>query len=453
MLRRSITAPLKHTALAVLLAAGLQAAHAADALTLTISQGGTTQTLSFKSLDDMINTYKNEAELRKAFSWYDPKVDSTAVMNNLGITFKFEIDAGASVGTTKVLMTTYDAKGKVIIPQKTYLGANQDKALATMKEDIKASYSAVQTALASTTPNSLTAGNPNSVQSQLASSQFEQGFTSTASQVIGSPSTTTTTSSGTASNGSTSASNGASSAANGAASSTALRASSLLGLGLRFGQFTQGDVKTQTITLPLAYAWRFDEDERRHVTLGLPLTLGKIDEAKVFNAQINLSVGIPITSQWSLTPAIGYGVAGSLDLAQAAQQVSTSLTSSYVWTFDNGHTLAMGNMVGYYTAVKMKIDEYTSNPDISNTILRNGFMYSVPIELDSTGDTGLTVEFSAINTQYLGTELFVKSSNEFGLTVGTNKRVKGATRYLRAGVSYISAKSSNGFGVNIGYWF
>jgi len=450
----------KPVLLASLLAVVAQGAWAADALTLTVTQtlpdGDHSQTLVFKSLDDMVNTYKNEAQLRASLNWdYDSHKGSTAVMNNLGVKFYFTIDPFTN-GKTIVHL---DVPGTTLV-DKAYEASTQDAALTKMKEDIKAQYSSIQKTLAQTTPNSLTAGNPSSVQSQLASSQFDQGFTNSATQVISTSAVTaatTTTTSTTASTSSASSSTAASSSSTSSSSSSASNNSSLLtglvGLGLRFGQFKQGDIKTQTITLPLSYAWRFDEDERRHITLATPLTIGKIDQSSVFNAQLGLSVGIPINEQWALTPAIGYGIAGSVDLAQAAQQVSGSLTSSYIWSFENGQSVAMGNMVGYYTTVKMKVDDYTSNPDISNTILRNGLMYSVPIDFDVTGDTGISAEFSIINTHYLGTELFVKTSNEFGITLGTNKRVKGATRYLRAGLSFIQAKHANGFGVNIGYWF
>lgn len=448
--------PHKATLLALALAAAGQAAYAADALNLTVTQGGNSTTLSFKSLEDMINTYKTEADLRKALPWYDPKVDSVATMDNLGVKFNFQVDAGGTVSSTSVVMTAVDAKGNVVIPTKTYTGANQDAALQTMKDDIKASYSAVQTSLAATTPNSLTAGNPTSVQSQLASSQFDQGFTTSASQVVSTSavsSATTTTTSTTSSSSASSASSSTAATTSATSSSATSRVANMLGLGLRFGQYKQGDLKSQTVTLPFGYSWRFDDDERRHVTLSLPLTLGKVEQSKVFNAQASLSVGIPVNEEWALTPSIGYGVAGSVDLAQAAQQVSASLTSSYLWSFENGHSLSMGNMVGRYSTVKMKIDEYTSNPNISNTILRNGLMYSMPLNAFSDLDNTITIEVSAINTRYLGTELYVTSQNEVGLTVGTNKRVKGATRYLRAGVSYISAKGASGYGVNVGYWF
>jgi hypothetical protein len=435
------------------------------------------QTLLFSSFDTMVNTYKTADELKSAITnWsYNSKEASTATMNNLGIKFYFNIGKFENGLTT----VTLDAPG-TSLRNKAYADTSQDKALSRMKEDIKAQYSSVQTALAKTTPNSLTAGNPTSVQSQMASAQFDQGFTASSSQIVSSSAiasaTTATTSSSTtssasstgptasASSSSGSSSSDSSSSGSSSSSSTASSSSSssssgntailsgLVGMGLRVGQYKQGDIKTQTITLPLSYTWRFDEDERRHVTLAAPLTVGKMDQAKVFNAQLGIAVGIPVTEQWALTPAIGYGVAGSVDLAQAAQQVSASLTSAYVMVFDNGQSLAMGNMAGYYTTVKMKIDEYTSNPNISNIILRNGLMYSLPLDVDVVGN-GITTEFSVINTHYLGTDLFVKTSNDFGITLGTNKRVKGATRYLRAGLSVTRAKGASGFGANIGYWF
>lgn len=431
---------LKWVGVAVTLVGVCGGAMAADPLTLTITQNGTTWNQSYDSFDLLVNTYKSDAELMQAFPGYDPKKGSSAVLNNLGVEMLFQVDKLSS-SQTRVSMTI-PATGYT----KTYVADSRQAAANLLKEDIKAQYSAIQQAIAKTTPNSLTAGNPSSVQSQMVASQFDQGFISGASQVIGSA---PATSSGTTSSGGPTAGGSA-----GGAVQQGLRSSSLVGLGLNIRRFRQDDIPVQTYGLPLSYGWQFDEnDERRKITLSLPLMGGTVGDIKVFSAQASLAVGIPMDERWTLTPSIAYGVAGSLGLAQAAHQAGVALTSAYKWDLPDGATLAMGNMVAYYNTLKMRVDEYTSNPNISNVVLRNGLMYAMPVEGSWFGAEKLTAEFSIVNTQYLGTELYVKSSNEIGVTLGTSKNILGAQRQLRVGLTYVFAKDASGAGINLGYWF
>jgi hypothetical protein len=434
---------LKRMAVACWLGLMGASAMAADPLTLTVTQNGHTWNQSYDSFDLLVNTYKSDAELMQAFPGYDPKQGSSAVLNNLGVQMLFQVDK-LSGSQTRVSMSI-----PAIGYTKTYVDSSRQAAANRLKEDIKAQYSAIQRAIAKITPNSVTAGNPSSMQSQMVASQFDQGFISGASQVIGAPAT----SSGTTSSGGPTAGESTGTGTGGAVQQ-GLRSSSLVGLGLNIRRFRQDDIPVQTYGLPLSYGWQFDEhDERRRITLSVPLMGGTVGDIKVFSAQASLAVGIPMDERWTLTPSIAYGVAGSLGLAQAAHQVGVALTSAYKWDLPDGAMLSMGNMVAYYNTLKMKVDEYTSNPNISNVVLRNGLMYATPVEGSWLGAEKLTAEFSIVNTQYLGTELYVKSSNEVGVTVGTAKNILGAQRQLRVGLTYVFAKDASGAGINFGYWF
>jgi hypothetical protein len=65
----------------------------------------------------------------------------------------------------------------------------------------------------------------------------------------------------------------------------------------------------------------------------------------------------------------------------------------------------------------------------------------------------LSIEYSVIDTRYTGSSMFVNSGDEIGITLGTNKNAFSARSYLRGGITYVTGKNTNGFTVNLGYWF
>lgn len=396
-------------------------AHAGDAVELQVSQGANTATLGFSSLTDMFYFFNHSSEITATLPWYDVHANSTASMNNLGIIFNFSITGNGDVISMNIPAINFD---------QSYTG-DRDVSLRMLKDDIKKYYGFIQAKVASETPNSLVAGNPNSIQTQMASSQFEYGFTSTASS-IASPSS--------------------SASAGSAASST--QSNNLAGLGVRFGRYSQGDKNIQTATLPISYSWKFDEnDERRHIYFSMPLTAGQVEKSKIYSAQFALGVGIPINTAWAVTPSIGYGLTGSMDLLQASQQANMSITSSYSIPLDDGYVVSIGNMVGYFSTFKLKLRNYASDINLKNFIFRNGVLLSVPLpDLRVLGE-GTTIELSAINTRFTGSALYTESMNEWGVTLGTDKRAKGLKSFLRAGISVISARNANGLSANVGYWF
>ena len=141
---------------------------------------------------------------------------------------------------------------------------------------------------------------------------------------------------------------------------------------------------------------------------------------------------------------------GSVDRATVSAVYSGSLTSTYqipVGKFD----LAIGNMVGIYKTGKFKVSEYSFNPHVKQTMLRNGIMLSQPVDLKNQK---LAVEYSLIDTRYVGGEKpFMKDMQELGITVGTHKDQVGRLSFLRGGVSFTRAKGSKGVTFNFGYWF
>jgi len=264
------------------------------------------------------------------------------------------------------------------------------------------------------------AGNPSSMQSRMVSDDFDRNFTQFASNIKDAG----PADSGTVNN--------------------------LMGIGMSYGNYTQAGFNSSVVTLPLSYTFRPDIDPRRQLTIYAPITVTEVAGAKSYAANFGLSYRFPMNDDWALTPALGYGISGSIDLGSAAAMMAASLTSQYTMRM-SGYDLAIGNMIGLYQTNKFSAGDYSFDPKINNTVYRNGVMASFPTNLMGRK---LAFEVSFVNTIFTGTELYSNQSNEIGVTLGTNKGANSARSYFRAGLTYLVAdKDIQGLRLNLGYWF
>lgn len=223
----------------------------------------------------------------------------------------------------------------------------------------------------------------------------------------------------------------------------------LIGIALSYGSLTNLNNKTKVTTLPLSYTIRNDIDPRRQLILSLPITQIDTNGAKSYNIALGAAYRLPMNDNWTLTPSGKVSGVGSVDMATVAGMYSLSLTSTYIWELDN-YAVSMGNMLGYNKTMKFKSGDYAFDPDIQSTVLRNGVLFSQPV---NWGGKKLSLEYSAIDTRYTGTKLYIDNTQEFGITVGTNKSVFSSRSYLRGGLTYLQGKDTKGFTANLGYWF
>lgn len=226
-----------------------------------------------------------------------------------------------------------------------------------------------------------------------------------------------------------------------------------LAVGVNVGSYSVkgSDDRVNTYTVPLSYSFKNKQDENKQLTLSLPVTMYSIGKAKGYHVGLGAAYRFPISEQWALTPSVRYALTGSIDRATVASVISGSVTSTYqipMQKFD----INIANMVGYYRTGKFKAGEYSFNPNIKQTMLRNGVMFSQPI---SVKNHPLAIEYSLIDTRYVGGDKpFMSDMQEIGITIGThrshhNKKLS----FLRAGIGYMYAKESNGVNFNFGYWF
>jgi hypothetical protein len=224
----------------------------------------------------------------------------------------------------------------------------------------------------------------------------------------------------------------------------------LIGLGAEYTSLTLKDVKASSFTVPLSYTIRNDIDPRRQLSFSLPITVMDVDGAKSYHAGLGVAYRHPMNDNWTLTPSAKYAMVGSVDLATVAAAYSAGLTSTYIIPRES-FDITIGNMLGLVKTAKFSAGDYSFNPNISNTVMRNGVMFSQPTNM---GGRKMSIEYSLIDTRYLsGDKPYADSSQEIGITLGTNKSAFDARSFLRAGLTYINAKDSRGYKLSFGYWF
>jgi len=224
----------------------------------------------------------------------------------------------------------------------------------------------------------------------------------------------------------------------------------LIGIGLSYGSYNvAGSDDVKSTTLPLSYTVRNDIDPRRQLVLSLPLTRITTGDAASYHGGLGAAYRFPVSDRWTITPGAKYSIVASKDRATVATVMSASLMSTYVIPL-GGYHLGIGNMIGIYKTGKFSAGDYEYDPGISLKMTRNGLLLAMPA---SYFGSKLAAEVSLIDTRYLGDKPYVASTQEIGITLGTNKRAGNARSFTRMGLSYVRGKDTSGFTANLGFWF
>ena len=405
----------------VLTIAALTNAQAASLFSITVDVAGQVNSASFSSIEEMFDALSSSG-LRNINTGYTGTQAATVSINLRGL---------------PVIISYPTANSTVLIFQvpslgisQTFQGTSRDMSQDQLEDFLKKNGSDILSRIgreqARVSPVDPVAGNPGSLMTQLVMQNFHAGFTDFATNIAGER---------------TEQAAGATGAIE--------RVNNLFGLGLRYSQYRQDGLTSRTVTVPLSYTFRNDLDPRRQTSFSLPITLSDVEGAKSYHVGLGFSHRFPVSDDWALMPAATLAAAGSRDMGSLAAVGSASLTSSYLFRV-GGMDLAMGNMVGYYTTIKVASGDYSYNPDIKNTVLRNGLILSHPV---STGGGTFTMEYSFTDTYFAGDELYIKRFDEIGISIGTNKSARSSRSYMRGGASYLHSSKSKGFSAYFNYYF
>ncbi len=389
----------------------LMAQAACDALfEATVTTAGSTQQFCRDSLESL---YQNAIrDVGNSFANYTENSAITTSAKLLGVSAFVSFDQGS-----KTLMLQVPGIGL----DQTFTGATRrDSAilLANFLRDNPSILGRLQNVQAASSPLSPITGT-GGVMGQAIFADFSSSFTDSATRI-------------------------ASSQAN-----ASQGAQSVIGAGVLISSHKVGNSTVRSASIPLSYTVRNDIDPRRQALVRAGF--GVLDSAGSKSYQGRLSAGyrFPMSDSWVLTPILGASLAGSRDAGFFVGVMNGSLASTYTWEFDS-FDVTMGNMLGYYQTFKPPGSEFATDPKIRNTAFMNGLLLSQPV---SFGGSKMSIEYGISDTRITGTTIYQTSSQEFTLSLGTNKNALSARSFLRGTLALQRAKDSKGVSLGVNYWF
>lgn len=402
---------------------------AAPLFTIDITVDDRRQSFSFSDVREVFDQI-DEDQLRMEFSNYTDMSEASAVVDFRGLEMNFSFPGAGNKLVFEV--PSLDIR-------EEFEGATRDASVDRLEDFLKSEggdiLNRLQAASIAVSPVDPIAGNPGSMMGTMVSGQFEAGFSSQVTNIAGTPAPP-------ASDGEPDA----------AAAVEADGPDNLIHLSPRFGRYTAGGQTSNVLTLPLGYSFRLREGGKglRKIDVSLPLTYAEIEGGKSGAAFINAGLTWGLTERWSLSPAVGAGLAGSVDLGAAGGIGSASLTSAWTIPFEQV-SLNVGNMVGYYETLDIEVGKYSFDPGVSNTVLRNGLMLSVP---GTMGGRKVATELWITDTRFYGSDLYSEYNDEFGISFGS-ARTEGHSieNYLRAGVSWMTGDKVEGWRFSLSWGF
>ncbi|WP_133164346.1 hypothetical protein [Solimonas fluminis] len=411
-------------------------AAAADPFELDLTVGQDNKQFGFDNVDDAAEALDRDNLLRE-FPQYTETTTVLTQINFRGLNASLDFP---QADTTLV----FEIEGVELTPGSnsvSFQGQTRDDSIEQLKDFLKKNKFALknlQTRSAQATPIDPLAGNPGSLMNQRMRGDFDRGFTHRVSQIWGcgcsafdfsQPQPIMVAA----------ADDMQGIFAEARARAAALRGENEVGIGLA-GQSLRGTAANGTkyrstqLQLPFSYTVKFDSDPRRKLSFELPLSYTDSEGAASYSAGFSVAYTHPVSDNWSLTPAAGIGATGSEDLGAGGGLASYSLTSSYTHRLGDW-ALSMGNSIGRYESVGIKIGDIEAEYDVQNTVFTNGLLVTGPTSLIARG---IVMEYSFTDTRLTGTDLFSNRYDEVGIGLGFIKTDSGViTRYFKTGLSYL----------------
>lgn len=229
---------------------------------------------------------------------------------------------------------------------------------------------------------------------------------------------------------------------------SATAVNNMAGAGLNGTSISHDSIRANALTVPLQYNARSDLDPRRGFSIRAPITYASYEGSHAGHASVGFAYRFPLSRQWIVTPAVGYGAAASKDLGALGHLVSASITSTYGLKF-SGFDMMVANMIGYYKSLGFSSD-YGYDPQLSSVAFRNGLVFSRPVTL---GGGLRSLQAYVVDTRTAGSELFVSNWQEVGVTLGSRARINSARDYGSVSLGYLHSSSYKGLNLQAGYLF
>jgi hypothetical protein len=399
-----------------LLAATFATTASAEVFRVQASVGGVqAQDRSFASVEDAVDVLSNEG-LEQVLPTYSGTETVAVNLDFRGVPMLANyLTAGSSALTFSIPSLNIN---------ETFIGTDrddsQDMLVDYLKENKTGLLDRLGRELVKKSPVDPLAGNPNSLMSNIVEQNFMSG--------VGGFATSMRTPDECSTGGDT---------------------ENLFGFGLSMGRYKVGGEETSSISLPLSYIIRSDANPRRQFTISLPLSYSTVGDSKGYGLGLNLAYRLPVTKQWALTPAVGAGASGSIDLGSVGAVRSVSLASAYVIPFGQ-NDLSIGNMVGQYKSLKVSVGDFTYDPKVTNVAYRNGLTFSQKVDLLGAGRR---IEYSLADTRFTGTELFIDNTQEVSIVLASSGSSINGNNFWRFGGKYLYSDKIKSYMFTVGSWF
>lgn len=378
-----------------------------DLFNLSICVDGAVSNVGANSIDEII-TQIDAAQMSSRFSTYEDSVSAAVYHLDLR---GLPVTLGYSYGSTALMFSVPS-----LSIAKVFEGGSRNASNDLFEDYIKQSGKEVLKELLRVSPADPVAGNPASIESQMAEGDFQ--------------------------------------AATGPVYD--LPAGKSLSMDARFGSYNVGNLTQNVFTLPMSYTYTFSNYDR--LIVRTPITYMEIGGATAYRGNLGIAYRKTLFPRWSLTPAIGYGITGSSDLGSLAQIVSGSLTSDLVLHQSSALRISMGNMVGYYATLPINMGDYSIEYNLKNTIIRNGLLVSIPMQRRFF-NRKFSIDIFATDTSFFGDALYSRNCQEFGITFGPSRATEKqeanqSSHPFGLGFKYLMGDGDiEGLEMNFGYRF
>ncbi|WP_137939090.1 hypothetical protein [Chitinivorax sp. B] len=387
----------------------------ADVFDLTATVGGTTVNRSFRTVDDAADALRDQGiqALQPSYSGIET-VQMQLDFRGVGVQLAYP--------QTNSTLLTFQIPELGIDQQ--FQGATRDDSQSQFKDYLKKNpelLERLQKQLVRASAVDPVAGNPNSLVSRSVQQDFSTGLLTVSELDNGSRNRST-----------------------------------LIGLGVSYSRMVNQsvlnprDIDSSNTTLPFSYTKRFDKPGHELVA-ALNLGQTEVEGAKAYDAGLQVAYRQPVSDNWFIGMNGSLRATGSKDLGSGAGIAGLTVMSSYLIRADNWG-ITIGNMVGFYSTLKVKVGDTSYNPGIRNTVFRNGILAEQKTSMTFDYQP-VTIEYYLIDTRYTGTKLYNRNQDEIGVTIGSKRSPNARASSMRGGLAYLRAPHSKGVQFSFGYWF
>jgi hypothetical protein len=190
----------------------------------------------------------------------------------------------------------------------------------------------------------------------------------------------------------------------------------LINAGGEVGFISSGGYSGTSFTLPIRYTIPFS-DERYAVTIDVPISYVEFAGSASYFGSAGVSLRVPVTDNWYITPAIRGGASGSVDLGAAALEYSGSVASRYDLFF-GGLGLTVGNALTVAKTAPLSIGSVNVSYNLTNELITNGVQAEDSLPWTLFGEPTSWQAYVA-DTFVEGSKVYVSHYDEFGATIGT----------------------------------